>query len=405
MTDLILSIVAASVIASLWLIVPAIKARRFKLTENSQQIEIYQTKMTELNNDLAQGTLSQTDFDSAYQELKQQLAFELATQKQNSQVSGVNKAIFFVLPVLVVGASLAVYLLQGRYAAMENWQQAKQNMPELARKIVMQQSQDVSVEDLQQFYLGLRTKLQTQSDDAMGWLLLGRVASSIRDFEAAIAAFERSIKLEPNKPSSYLSFAQVLLSRGQDGDINRAAAALDNVLKLEPNNTDAAIMAGFVAFQQKNDDKAKYYWQPIVANLSSADARVQRILQIMPELATGQPESNGSLLAQGPKLEVSLRSKEGISEAYQYLFVFARPAKKGPPYAVKKIALTNGLPETLVLNNADSMVPGLNLSAMTSGFVTVRLSTDGDVALGEQDREWHSEQIQIEQQTKLTVAL
>ncbi|MEU4600009.1 hypothetical protein [Nocardia sp. NPDC023988] len=80
-----------------------------------------------------------------------------------------------------------------------------------------------------------------------------------RDREAALAAVDAGIELDPQEPLLYIARARVLW-RGADADAKRAAAlraALEQALRLEPDNAEAMYLLGAEAAQSGQRAKAE----------------------------------------------------------------------------------------------------------------------------------------------------
>ncbi|WP_111976657.1 c-type cytochrome biogenesis protein CcmI [Algibacillus agarilyticus] len=381
-----------------YLSLPILRAQRVKsvthsaLKQNEEQIFI--DKKTELDEDFKAQRLSKADYEKANDELTLELAVYLKN-KPATQGNDIKLTPIWALPIVIVGLAVVIYFMQGKPAQLQTWQHANDSRSALGEKIVMGDGKDVTFEDLRTFYLGLRIKLYEKPDDAVGWLLLGRVAAAIGDHEAAIKGFEQSLILEPNKRSTMLSYAQALIGTQQEKHFHTAKKTLHALIKMDAKDVEAAMLLGYVENQLGNHELAHAILNDVITQLPLNDPRRELILQAMPTLAHNKTDNakteSATANTDSPRIEVSLAGIDADVKSFKYLFVFARPAKKGPPFAVQKIALGQSLPEKVTLTDANAMMQGMNLSSVSQVYVSVRLSFDANVMLADGELEFHSE--------------
>ncbi|NTS76359.1 c-type cytochrome biogenesis protein CcmI [Catenovulum sp. SM1970] len=419
MTELYLVLSLLSLVACLFVAVPLMKMRRYQQTQvetglSAEQQSIYQDKQQELEADLASQKINQEEFERATAELKVELASAL--QQSVTQQGQLKSYKWFALvPVVLVAASAGFYIWQGKVDQVSQWLDVVDRTSELGTKIVMGNGSDITEQDLKDFYLALRTKLVETPEDATGWLLLGRVSSALGDYEAAIGAFDRSLKFEPNKASTMMSYAQALLATHDENNIAKAKWLLKGVYQLEPNNLDALLMLGYIEMQMGDPKMGIALLDEAYRKLPKADTRRQAVEELLQqqgqmahggesELAEIQEATSSQSTEILPQVKVDVAGLQAQAKGFSYAFVFARPGKAGPPFAVKKIALEQaGLPAHVILTDNDAMMANMNLSALTQVQVTVRLSNDENVALGSDEKEWHSNLLNFNKEEVLVV--
>ncbi|AWB67404.1 c-type cytochrome biogenesis protein CcmI [Saccharobesus litoralis] len=398
MTDALLAIALLSLISIGYLALPISRMRKAQLNndellKNNEQ-KILLQKQQEFDEDLVADRMAQDEYEQSTQDLTLELASLIERQNQQTKQVGVKLNAVIAVPFIIVVLSMGFYLFQGKMQQLEQWQSAVAQRADLGQKIVMGQGGDVTFEDLRTFYLGLRTKLAEQPDDAIGWLLLGRVAASINDVEAAIKALEQSLKLEPNKRSTRLSYAQTLIATQQDNYLHKAKQVLQGLLRDDGSDVESAMLLGYVENQLGNHKIAKVIMAEVLERLPANDERRGLILQAIPSLANGEQVADNSMESvssiASKTVTVKLAGLKDKVGQYQWLFVFARPAKKGPPFAVKKIPLASGLPNEVVLSDKDAMIASMNLSSLSTAYISVRFSKDEEVKLDDDEIEFHS---------------
>lgn len=384
------------------------KSHQLRLNQ-SLQSSLYQEKLNELTADLNAGNIDSESYQTAKDDLKLQLASELAHAQSNSSIK-FKRSYIWLLPLVTLVVVVAIYYGQGKPEQMQQFYAAEQQTSEFAKKL-LSGNENFSQDELNLFYIGLRNKLKNEPEDATGWLLLGRVAYSIGYLENSIQAYERSLELSPNKYTTLLSYAQVLISTNEDSYREKALGVYNQILKQAPQDPEALTMAGYVAYQLNRKDAAKVYWRGALKTLDKNDSRIQAIAQAMPDLAqelgieqahVAQPAQNQSQ-QQNDQVNKSIKVNLVVSESTQaklsqfsYLVVFARPQLSGPPAAVVRLPINGELPEQLTLSDENAMMANFNLSSLSQVYVTVRLSKDADVALAETELEVNSSQLTLD---------
>ncbi len=112
--------------------------------------------------------------------------------------------------------ALAFYLWKGQYRELAQWYDAQAQLQDLGKRALLGQGEQLSEQELELFALGLRTKLATSGDDAVGWFVLGRIWFAQGRVDDAIDACEKALQLTPERANLLLSFAQALLTRGSE---------------------------------------------------------------------------------------------------------------------------------------------------------------------------------------------
>ncbi|WP_181700926.1 hypothetical protein [Nocardia sp. GTS18] len=145
-----------------------------------------------------------------------------------------------------------------------------------------------------------------------------------RDREAALAAVDVGIELDPQEPLLYITRARVLW-HGAEADAQRAVAfraALEQALRLEPDNAEAMYLLGADAARSGRRADAER-WLLRAAELEPAHGPAAR------ELLRQVPDPSGSLrdpavrreYLGGPSAGGARRSSTGVIAVLVFLFV------------------------------------------------------------------------------------
>jgi cytochrome c-type biogenesis protein CcmI len=361
-------------------------------------------RFKELQVEQQQGLLSETDRLQSENELKIALLDEVKTS--DVKQSGVTLAISMGA-MLSLSIGIGVYLYSNQIKSVQEWQLAQQQTSELGQRM-LNGDENLDLNDLQTFALGLRTKLVDTPEDATGWMLLGRVSGALNRVDSAVQAFEKSLKFDPNNVGTLSSYAQALLMTGQEEQVLQAKQALLRILYLEPDNTNAMGVLAIAASELGDKQLALENWQRLVAFIPQADPNYiainQRILQLQVELEQGNQ--------QAVQNQVSLTNEESNEESNPtrvsitvninddlqkklpeegFLFVFAQESTGAVrmPAAVVKIPLGD-FPVVVELSDKNAMMANYTLSQLQQAKLVARVSIDENVAqaTGELQGEW-----------------
>ncbi len=156
--------------------------------------------------------------------------------------------------------------MTGNQQQISAWHDAMDNLAEYGERAVMQKGEPLSENELQAFALALRTKLSQTGDDEIAWMLLGRVAMSLNEFDMAQQSFDKALQMNPANMQVLISYSQVLLLEGSEASMTRAAGMLSKVLQEEPQNLDAISLLALIAYERKDWVQAKRrlkYYLPV----------------------------------------------------------------------------------------------------------------------------------------------
>ena len=352
---------------------------------NALRIADFEARLEELKQEVATGKLSESAFNSAVIEQKQALMFELSPEKQLNQ-SGSRGVIALSASLFTITFCAVFYLMTGNFNLLTQWQEARDNLPELGKRAVLQQGEPLSNNEMQQLALGLRTKLAEQGDDEMAWLLLGRIMLMLNDFESAKMSFDKAIVMNDQNVNALVSKAQLLMLEGSETSINNAAQLVSHVLKIAPGNRDAISMLALIAYEKGDWAQSLAAFELIASQMSKESPSYPMLSERIDELKSkvvqqtniSEQISNGQGLAVTVNINVSDELKNKIPDN-GVLFVFAK-AEMGPPMplaVVKKEAWT--LPLQVTLSEQNAMVDGMSFAQFKQVKVVARLSIDDKV--------------------------
>ena len=388
-----------TLIALLFIIVPFLKKERVVTithNANAQLISIYEQRLVELQTDLDNQRIDSQNHSEAIIELKRRLLNELSPEKSlNSR--GDNRIFALTGAAFLIALAGIFYAMTGSQQQIAAWHDAMDNLADYGQRAEMQKGEPLTKNELQAFALALRTKLSQSGDDEVAWMLLGRVALMLNEFDMAKQSFDKTLKINPDNMQALVSYSQVLLLEGSEENMTRAAGMLSKVLQAQPNNLDAISLLALIAFERKDWLQAKAAFEVLLASMDESDTRYaminQRISEIDLQIAQQNVATSGDqLAAQSIQVTVDIDSQLADKQPNNgILFVFAKAAKGSPmPLAVVKLT-DYSFPITVELSDANAMMAGLNLSSASEIIISARISNDDSVMPSTGELEGHSQ--------------
>ena len=317
------------------------------------------------------GELAEQDFDSAAEELKSQFLQQNTT---NSLQGNSGWRLPAVLLLVVAGLVGAIYSVSGHYHQLQEWQLAQQNLKQYGERALLNQGAPLSEQEVERFALALRTRLANEGDDAVAWMLLGRIRLSQGALEQAVDAFERALLLTPERTPLLLSYAQAQILLADENSLARAGRAVARVLSKEPQNSDALSMMALIAYEKGDFKEATTAWQLLLKQLPQDDPRYEAVQQRLQELGADVQVAGRHITVQ---LYVAPQLKQANPDASLFLFARAKEGM-GLPLAVQRIPLPEGNIE-LQLTEQMAMQPGWSLANADQVEVVARMSLSGTV--------------------------
>ncbi len=355
---------------------------------NASRKELFAEKLALLVQARDSGQLADSDFEQAAAELKQQFLTD-PTQQTLKSGSMLGWRLGLVVGSLAITAG--VYLVTGQYRQLQLWDSANTNLASYGERALLGKGEPLSDLEMDQFALGLRTKLLTNHEDGgMGWFLLGRIWFSQGRNVDALHAFEQALKLAPDNNNMLLSYAQALLVNNGPDAAKLAATSLGKVLSKDPLNTDALSMLALMAQERGDYKEAKTAWELLLEQLKPEDPRYPRIAEQLAQV-------NRLMAPAKRRIAVTVTVDAATATAYPNatLFIFAKAVEGSPmPLAVDKMPVFSGT-KTIELTSQMQMQPGWGLDNVSEVIVQARLSASGNISADAADPEVASAPIQL----------
>jgi cytochrome c-type biogenesis protein CcmH len=379
MTSFWVAAIAMLVVAALIVIVPFGLMRVGKGASRSLLNQsLYRARRRELTAEDDQGLNDNTE--ALLQELQYNL---LDDTDEQVKVTRLPSHRWMMLPalVLMIMLSLSLYLKLGAIEAVEDRYQAMEVLGALSGK-VLDPSQSTSDVELRRFAQGLRARLDLESDESLGWLMLARTGQALRDLPMMLGAARRAYALDPHNRSIRNSYIQSLTFTGDEDLIREAEMLLKRALRVDPNDLDLWSVYAMMALEANQYELAIERWQRML-NLVPASSERAQILNSSIDYAKkqlmGDPQNptESAPVSGTYRVQITLDPLVPLA-AGTTLFVFAKAIHGSPvPIAARRLEHPS-FPIDLTLSDQDNMLEAVKLSEQSTFSVVARLSIDGD---------------------------
>ncbi len=245
---------ALALVAPLFVALPLLNIRRSSAhgaADYELKLSVYRDQLAELGEDRRAGRLDDDQYAQARGELENRLLEEVpdagasavAPTPPRQRAAAIAAAV--ALPLLAV----PLYLALGNPAALRPQQSESAHGPG-------QQQMDAMI-------ARLAARLEKNPQDAKGWVMLARAQSVLGRFEAASAAYAKSVEIFPDDAQLLADYADALaMAHGGrlQGEPERLVA---RALRADPDNAKALALAGTIAFDTKDYALALKHWEQL----------------------------------------------------------------------------------------------------------------------------------------------
>lgn len=371
------------------LVMPLVRTKATStVAYKESNLNIYKSKLQELEKDLEEDRINKEHYMSAVAELDHELLVDVPNESLDN--AALNYAAV-AKPQPVIAMVVAVFLPALVFLVyMQIGTQEYDDM--VAEPEVVQEEHQESIAVLIQ---KLADKLNTSGGSGEEWAMLGRAYKQISRYEESSSAFEQAIKIKPSV-RLYLEQAEALALLNNKSFIGKPRDLVMKAYELDPNNVNVIWFAGVAEFQSGNygesidllvslaaeakedaaiDQSLRYYLSEARSQLIADGVDVPPVDEL---LNTTQIESAATAVVASLEVEVAINSEiRELFAADTVVFVYAK-AQQGPkmPLAAQRIRLSE-LPKTIILDDSMAMVQGMNLSAFSSVEVSARVSRAG----------------------------
>jgi len=372
--------------AALWLLIPALLGRKSirDRDRNQQNVAIARERFKELESEYGRGSLTETDYEQARQELEQALLNDVddAVVSSAPVSSSSSRASLAWVALGVPLAAVLLYLQLGTPAAL-------QPQAQVAAAPQGHAGGD-NTASMEQLVASLAAKLQQEPDNAEGWFMLGRSYMSMGRYAEAAEAFQRVLDQVGDDPAVMLRYADAQ-AMAQGGKISgKPFEMIKKALLLKPDDATGLWLAGLGYEEQGEYEQAVQHWRKLEPMMQDDPASLNEVRNLIAraEQKLGRPASTATAEIATPEplavaaavLKVSVSLDAALQDkvsAGDTVFIFAR-AVEGPPMPLAAVRKqVSDLPVTVTLDDSMAMMPQMKLSNYAKVLVGARISKSG----------------------------
>ena len=355
-------------------------------TRAAANLAVFQDQLTELDADLAAGTIGREQWEAARGDLQRGLLEEVdAAPAGAAAAGGRSKVVAIVLVIAVPLLSVLLYWALGNRQGLDPAQvSAQQGAPH-----------QLSKEQIESMVMRLAQRLETTPDDGEGWIMLARTYNALGRFGDAAAAFAKAEAKFPQDAQLLADYADTLaMAQGQRLQ-GKPEALIQRALKADGNNVKALALAGTVEFEKRDFGKAVEFWRRILpllpadsemgnsvrASIREAQEKLGQggAVQPAPVVALKEKPSSAaksSSVSGTIKLAPALAARAAPDDT---VFILARPAQGSRmPLAATRVKVKD-LPFAFSFDDSMAMNPASKISDFAEVVVAARISKSGNV--------------------------
>ncbi len=392
------------------------------VSQKQENINIFQERLAELENEQLQGNLDEASFLHLKTEMEKTLlgdvqGEELVINRQAVKASSMNWLVMIGVAGLLVIASVLTYQSlgaseqYGQYLALANepapaQQEAKSAAPDFATAVA-----------------ALQAKLAENPDDIENWFLLANSYMAMGEYQSAAAVYKKMPDIigvgNPGYASAKAAYAQTLFQMSGETMTPEAEAALNEALRVDPEEPTALILQGLQAYRQQAYPEAIAAWEK--AKIKGGKAQVERFIEpaiLEARKKMGEPETLSSVAVKPEekttkttdagvagitvKLDISPAFKAKLNPE-ERVFVFAK-AKMPMPLAAERLQVKD-LPITLLLDDTKAAMPTAKISSAEFVDITARVALSGSPRAAKGDLYATASQVAVHQGVEITLVI
>ncbi|WP_459176641.1 c-type cytochrome biogenesis protein CcmI [Ewingella americana] len=365
-----LIIVVMLMIAVALFVVPVLRGDRAEHTSrDALNKAFYQHRLSELEQDEDQGVVDERP--QHIRELQENLLSDIP-----EQATRVGQPIgrWTLVPgtLLLVLVTLGFYFYVGGLGQVSAWNQIMARMPDLRHRIADENSPPLTIMDVQDLGLGLRTDLQKDPSNAKDWMLLGRVGMALNNASTATQAFAHAYQLSPSDAEIKLGYAEVLTRSADPQDNISGSKLLRSMLEQNQANLRVLSLLAYNEFEQGHYPQAIGAWQLMLKILPPGDKRGDMVRASIEQARVKSGQGNVSL---GINVALSAEAAKQLPQQGT-VFISVTDGSNPVPVAVKKLPLSR-FPLAMTMDDSNAMMPQRLLSSLHQLKVRVRISPNG----------------------------
>lgn len=362
LTTVVMLIIAVSLF-----VVPVLRGDRAEHTSrDALNKAFYHHRLGELEQDEDQGVVDERP--QHIRELQENLLSDIP---EPSSQTGQPITLWMLVPgiFLLVLVTLGFYLYTGGLGQVRAWHQVMDRMPDLRHRLADEHSQPLTMMDVQDLGLGLRTDLQKDPSNAKDWMMLGRVGMALNNASTATQAFAHAYQLSPNDMDIKYGYADVLTRSADPQDNISGGKLLRSMLEQNQGQLRVLSLLAYNEFEQGHYPQAIGAWQLMLKILPAGDKRGD---MVRASIEQAKAKSGQDRVKLAVNVDLSAEAKRNIPKQGA-VFISVTDGSSPVPVAVKQLPLSR-FPLAMTMDDSSAMMPERLLSSLHQLKVRVRIS-------------------------------
>ena len=374
-------------VALAFIVLPLLRSstRNRDVIRDAANLEIFRDQMAEMDNDLANGLLTQEAYEQGKRELQARMLEEVKSlEGSGGQSRNPLKVLALVLVLLVPLGSIGLYLELGNLNVF---------LPQQKDDSVSSKGfgNVLSADGVKQ----LQAKLAKRPNDPNEWLQLARSLTQLERYPEAVKAYATLTRMVPNQAQLWAEYANALAMTQGQSLVGRPTQLLDRALSIDPKNANALALSGSAAMERGDYPTAIKDWEALLKQLPPKSQEAKMVAAGLGQARNfmAQAKSGKAPMAQAPAarkpaakpgkeritgtVELSSALKGKVSPD-EFVFVLAK-AEQGPPMPLAVIRKqVRDLPLKFSLDDSNAVVSQMKLSNYDKVVVIARVSKSGN---------------------------
>ncbi len=414
-----LSAFAMAVVAVGFILLPLIVGSRGNFGDrDGVNVALYEERLSELDTQLADGTLESLEYGQMKTELQKNLLSDTDEDRGQDSVASASLPVGKLPIVLALLVPLFAFFAYSDFGLSWGALTDLQISQELRAREPHGGSADPAA--MRETVAKLAKSLSTQPDNHEGWYMLAQSYLNINEYEKAAMVFKKLFDTFPGDAGLASYYAEALFLADDRDITERVSAAIDTTLNLNPHDITMLEIRGMDAFLKGRLEES---FDNFSRALTTAEGqRAELIRQAIGRVESRMGKAPGSM-STTPAEEKELVQPESMSQSEKKVsesgsrtiqvlvelagdldvnlndsvFVFAR-AVTGPPMplAVQRMTVA-ALPTLVKLDESMAMMQGMGLANFDRVQVVARISSSGIANVSPDDYEAKSGNIDLTQ--------
>lgn len=241
------------VVTLLFLLWPLLRGRSQAGDIRQARYALHERILAELDDDLRDGRLSESDHHSAHQEAQARLISEMGTADSvaEKQLDLPAKKLAIILLTLIPLAAGGLYMQLGTPTALDP---------------MTRQRPDIGPNEIAGMVKKLEARMALEPNDTKGWLMLARSYRAQARYAEAVTAYEKAWP-ELQKDAGELARFAGVLAIEKTSFAGRPTELLVKSLSINASEPDALMLAGSAAVERGDIAAAVEWWNKLLALL------------------------------------------------------------------------------------------------------------------------------------------